>query len=79
MKWQDVAATVVGLVFIGSLLPSVFSEHKPAFSTSVMTASGLAVFVAVYLSYRLWYATVTELVTVALWAILAWQVRPSKR
>lgn len=70
MSWQDIILTGGSIVFIIALLPSVFSNNKPASSTSAMTGSILLVFAFVYGSLHLWFATVTTLITAALWFTL---------
>lgn len=70
MKWQDRVFTLGGVVLTLSLLPSLFSNHKPAPLTSLITAITLFSFLFVYWSYNLKGALVLGAVTVVLWLVL---------
>lgn len=74
MKWQDKVFSVGEIVFLTSLLPSLFSEQKPAALTSIVTALMLCVFLTVHASYKLWVAFALTTVTAGLWFVLAGQV-----
>lgn len=71
--WQDIVLAVGSLIFAIALIPSVISEHKPALSTSILTAAVLAVFTATYATLSLWYATTTTGLTAIIWGVLAFQ------
>jgi len=71
--WQDVVLAVGSLIFAAALLPSIFSQDKPAFWTSVSTGLVLVVFSATYATLSLWYATVTTFLSALLWLTLAVQ------
>jgi len=73
MFWQDWVLTAGSLIFAFALIPSVFSQHKPALSTSLMTGAVLLVFSFVYLTLSLWFASITTLTTGTLWFTLAIQ------
>ena len=73
MAWQDYILTIGTILFIVALIPSVFSKDKPAFTTSLLTGSVLAVFAFVYLSLSLWLTTITVSITSLTWLILAYQ------
>ena len=51
------------LLLAVALIPSLRSEDKPALTTSLLTASCLAVFAVVYASLELWYSTTTTSLT----------------
>lgn len=78
MKWQDTASTVVNLVFIGALFPSLIGKNKPALWTSALTALGLAVWALVCFSLKLWWTGTSELAATSMWMILAWQARKQR-
>jgi hypothetical protein len=69
-KWQDVIFAAGEIVFMLSLLPSVFSEQKPAPLTSIATALMLCLFLFVHASYKLWMAFTLCTATIALWFVL---------
>jgi hypothetical protein len=72
-NWQDIVIAVGSLVFAIALLPSVLGKDKPALSTSIMTGTVLVVFMLVYATLDLWYATFTTFLAAALWITLAVQ------
>lgn len=74
MIWQDVALTVANLSFSIALLPSVFSEHKPALATSLMTTAGLIVIAVSFVTLSLWLSTAIVILNALIWLTLAFQV-----
>lgn len=72
-SWQDMVLSIGSLIFVVALLPSIFSPHKPSFSTSASTGAVLIVFGFTYISLNLWYAATTTFLSGVLWAILAVQ------
>lgn len=73
MSWQDFILAAGAWIFAIALLPSVFGKDKPAFSSSLITGSVLAVYIVAYISLSLWVAAVSVSITTALWFILAIQ------
>jgi len=71
--WQDIVLAIGTLIFSAALLPSIFSNYKPAIWTCITTGLVLAVFVVTYASLSLWYATITAVLNAILWFILAGQ------
>jgi uncharacterized membrane protein YjdF len=71
--WQDIIIAIGSLVFSIALLPSVFSKHKPALWTSVITGIVLFILALTYASLRFWYATTITALTASLWLVLAAQ------
>jgi membrane glycosyltransferase len=71
--WQDYVLSVGALVFSLALLPSVFSHHKPALWTSLLTATVLIIYIFVYASLSLWYTTCMVALNGFMWLILAAQ------
>jgi hypothetical protein len=74
LKWQDAIFATGEVVFMVGLLPSVFSDHKPAPITSLTTAVMLMAFLCVHFSYRLWMAFTLCIGTIFLWLVLFVQV-----
>lgn len=72
-KWQDKVFTAGEVVFLTSLLPSVFSDQKPSPVTSFATALMLYLFLLVHASYGLWIAFALTVVTASLWVTLGVQ------
>lgn len=80
MSWQDIALSIGSVVFIVALLPSVFSEDKPAAATSAMTGAVLVVFATSYASLGLWVSAAITLITAGLWmTLLIQQLRRRSR
>jgi hypothetical protein len=71
--WQDIVLSVSFLVFNIALLPSVFSKHKPALGTCILTFTFLIPGLFVYISLSLWYATLMTVINIVLWGILGIQ------
>lgn len=73
-KWQDAVFSTGEIVFLVGLLPSIFSDSKPAGATSLVTALMLYSFMAVHASFKLWVAFCLTFVTASLWLTLFIQV-----
>ncbi|HZX49578.1 MAG TPA: hypothetical protein VFE94_00300 [Candidatus Paceibacterota bacterium] len=73
MAWQDIVFSIGSWVFVFALLPSVFSKDKPAFSSSITTATVLTVFVFTYASLGLWLTAVSAGLLTLTWCVLAIQ------
>jgi len=71
--WQELIFTVGGFVFFLALLPSIFSKDKPAFATSVVTASFLSLFVVAFASLELWWSAIAQAAGALAWWILTLQ------
>lgn len=73
MLWQDWVLTIGSIALVISLLPSVFSQHKPALFTSSLTGTVIITFIIVYASLGLWFAAAVNTVNSFLWLVLAFQ------
>lgn len=73
MSWQDIIFGGGNLVFAVALLPSIFSEHKPALSTCLITGAVLLSFAVTYASLALWAGMAMVALNGALWLVLAVQ------
>lgn len=78
MTWQDLILGFGSVFFCLGLIPSVTSEHKPAFWTSIITALVLSAFVVVDFSLGLVFAATVTIFTASMWYILAIQVKRQK-
>lgn len=65
--------TLGSLIFAGALVPSVLSEDKPAFASSIITAVVLAVYAVTFWTMTLWFSMAAISVTCVLWTTLAVQ------
>ena len=79
MHWQDFVFITGQVAFTLSLLPSVFSKDKPAFLTSIVSASFLVIFAFTYTTLSLWLAALGTATTSTLWFILAYQKYQMRR
>jgi hypothetical protein len=80
VPWQELIFTLGGFAFFVALLPSIFSEHKPAFTTSLMTASFLTLFVVAFATLDLWWSAVAQSLGAAAWWVLtiqSWRIKRS--
>ncbi len=75
MIWQDVLIMAGGFSFSAALLPSVFSENKPARLTCLMTGTILVSFCIAYGTLGLWLALGATALTSTLWFVLLLQKR----
>lgn len=74
MKWQDKVFSVGEVVFLTGLIPSLLSNQKPAWTTSIATAIMLYAFMVVHASYKLWVTFSLTFVTATIWLALGLQV-----
>ena len=63
-----------GFVLSAALLPTIWSQSKPAVSTCIITGGVLLVFAVVYLSLQLWLAAVATALSAACWLVLPGQL-----
>jgi hypothetical protein len=73
LPWQEFVFTVGGFVFFIALLPSIFSKNKPAFITSLMTASFLTLFVFAFATLDLWWSAAAQSLVATAWWVLTVQ------
>ncbi len=73
MSWQDTTIAFCQLLFLPSMLPTLFGKDKPALSTSVMNTIIVAIITFVMSTLNLWFSVITGTLTAAIWAILAYQ------
>jgi len=73
MQWQDIVLGVGQIIFFLALIPSIRSEDKPAFSSSIITGTVLLVYALVFASLSLWFTVLTDIITTIFWYILAYQ------
>jgi hypothetical protein len=77
--WQDVVLSACNFVLIIALLPSVFSEHKPALTTSLVTGSALSIMGITFATLSLWLTMIALFISSVLWFVLALQSFSNKR
>ena len=76
MLWQDIAIMVVCYLFAVFLIPSIRSKtNKPAKSSCLLTASGLAVIGFAFDTLGLWLSFWSEIAGITAWMILFFQKR----
>lgn len=73
LPWQELVFTAGGFVFFIALLPSIFSKSKPAFITSLMTASFLSLFVLAFATLDLWWSAGAQALGALAWWVLTIQ------
>ncbi len=73
MAWQDIVISLGGVFFAVALTPSLIGEDKPAFKTSIITASILIIMVFTYASLELWLSALMNAIMCVMWGILAVQ------
>lgn len=70
MEWQDLVIAIGAILFAVALLPTVFSEAKPAWATSAMTGSVLYVVAFTYTTIGLDFAAITTGISAFLWTVI---------
>ena len=74
--WQDWVLSVIQIVFIVALVPTMLHENKkPTLSTAVMITLGVATASFVYFTLALWGSCVATFIHALQWAIIAYQRR----
>ena len=73
MTWQDIVLSGGSFIFVASLFPSLLSRDKPAILTSVINGTVLVVYVATYISMKLYITALACLILGILWFVLAYQ------
>jgi hypothetical protein len=73
MQWQDLVFAGGTIIMTIALLPSVFSNHKPALTTSVITGLVMLIFTTTYFTLGFIVATITAFFNCCLWVLLAGQ------
>lgn len=73
MHWQDWIFSLGQVIFLIALIPTLKGRDKPAFTTSAVTATILAIFALTYFTLNLLFTTVSSIFMTAAWATLALQ------
>jgi hypothetical protein len=73
MHWQDIAISIAQWVSIVALFPSVWSNDKPALTSSLLTAACIVVYAVAYLTLGLTVSTVSATLLLVMWLVLAYQ------
>ncbi len=71
--WQDYILAAGSLIFTIALIPSLRSKHKPAVSTSLITAGVLVAFAFTYITLSLWFSAIAISINGLAWIALAIQ------
>lgn len=79
MEWQDLVIAIGSGLFVVALLPTVFSDEKPAWSTSAMTGSILYVFAFTYYTLGLKLGAITAALSAVVWTIILVQTILARR
>lgn len=79
MEWQDFVISAGQIVLFLALIPSVLSKDKPAFSTSLLTGSVLAVFAFTFVTLSMWFSGLSAGLVSVTWFLLAGQKYLSDR
>jgi hypothetical protein len=72
---QDLIFSLGGIIFMVALIPSLVSENKPNYKTSILTSIVLYTFSITYISLDLTYSSIVSFITATLWLILFYQSR----
>ncbi len=68
--WQELVFAIGGFAFFVALLPSIFSDEKPAFATSFTTALILSLFTFAFYTLDMWLSAAGQaFVTTAWWTL----------
>ena len=72
--WQDIVIFIGQFLLAVALIPSILSDKKPSWSTSLLTAIVLSVFAVCFYTLKLYGAMIAVLLGVLTWVILLVQV-----
>ena len=73
MPWQDWVLSIGGFVLLASLMPTVIGPHKPALTTSIMSATIIFIFGVTLATLGLWLTAVANVGNSIAWTVLAVQ------
>lgn len=74
MSWQDGVFTIVNIIFIIALIPTVRAKKlKPPITTCLITGSGLTAIAATYTTLSLWFGAGSAMLSAILWFIIGYQ------
>lgn len=79
MQWQDLVFSVGNFVFAFALIPTIKGKDKPAFSTCIISAPILTLFVVAFASLGLWLSALGVGLSAAAWWILTLQTYKRKK
>lgn len=71
--WQDIVIATCQIFFVVALMPSVFSDDKPALSTAIMHTILITIITFALFSLELWFTASTAAAVGVVWVILAVQ------
>ena len=72
--WQDWVLTVIQLVFIVALIPTMLHDYKkPTLSTALMITAGVSTVSFVYFTLAFWSSALMTFVHALQWATIAYQ------
>ncbi len=75
MRWQDIVISICQIFFVVAMIPSIRSNDKPAFSTSVMNVILVGIIVVCLFTLNLWFSSITAAMVGLTWSVLAIQKR----
>lgn len=75
MIWQDIVIAIACIGFSIALIPSIRGKQKPARVTCLMTTLFMIGIAVSHASIGLWFAAISEAVTIMLWCVLLFQKR----
>lgn len=78
MIWQEFVFFIGGFALGAALLPSVFSDAKPAWSTSALTGAVLTGFAIAFVSLEQYLSALGVTANAVLWLVLLVQARMSR-
>lgn len=79
MEWQDAVFAVGGFILAATVLPTLLSDDKPAWPTSLSLAVILGVYTALFATLHLELAAAGAALQSVLWGWVVFQTRRSRR
>ena len=79
MEWQDVVFAVGGFILAATVLPTLLSDDKPAWPTSISLAVILGVYTALFATLDLELAAAGAALQSVLWGWVVFQTRRARR
>ncbi len=74
----DIVFMIGSFIFSIALIPTIRAKEKPSLVSSIVTFILLGAFELCYISLEMWLASISNMLTIVCWGILAIQVAGRK-
>lgn len=71
--WQDTVIAICQFLFVGSMIPTIRGDDKPALFTSLSSAIIVSVITFSLITLEMWLTAISAAMIMVAWSILAFQ------